>query len=169
MKRQPVEIRRPAAEDWRVVKAIRLAALEEAPYAFGSTLEREKPRKAPEWRSWIGTKKTRGDKAVFVAYRDAEPVGIVGGFHETKTSVMLVAMWVAPGARGTGTGKRLTQTILDWAAEVKARRVTLWVADDNPDAIGLYEAMGFTPTGKHQPMHSAPHRQISEFARRPQA
>jgi RimJ/RimL family protein N-acetyltransferase len=168
MKRQPIEIRRPTADEWRIVKAIRLAALEEAPYAFGSTLEREKPRKAAEWRKWIGTKTTRDDKAIFLAYQAGEPIGIVGGFHETKTSVMLVAMWVAPGARGTGTGKRLTQAILDWAAEFKARRVTLWVADDNPAAIGMYEAMGFKPTGKYQPLRSAPHRQISEFARRPQ-
>ena len=62
-----IQIRRAAHDDWRVVKRVRLAALQEAPYAFGSTYERD-------------------------------------------------------------------------------------------------AATGFEPTGKHLPLHSAPHRQISEFA-----
>jgi GNAT superfamily N-acetyltransferase len=169
MTKRWVEIRRATPDDWRLVKRVRLAALQEAPYAFGSTYERERPRPAAEWRSWIGSAGTGEGKAIFVAHDGADAVGMVGAFHETKTSVMLVAMWVAPSARRTGTGRRLTWAILDWAAEVRARRVTLWVADDNPDAIALYVATGFKPTGKHQPMRSAPHRQISEFARRPQA
>ncbi|MEA2677928.1 MAG: hypothetical protein QOJ81_2069 [Chloroflexota bacterium] len=167
MSAQPIEIRRAKPADWRVIKRVRLEALRQAPYAFGSTLEREKSRSAAEWRDWLGPDWTANKDVLFLAFRAEEPVGIVGAFHETKTSVMLIAMWVAPTARRTGTGKRLTQAILDWAADIKARRVTLWVADDNPDAIALYEVTGFAPTGKHQPMHSAPHRQISEYARKP--
>ena len=163
-----IDIRRATPDDWRIVKRVRLAALKEAPYAFGSTYAREAPRKAADWRRWIGDKTTRDDKAVFIAHDGTEQVGIAAGFHETKTSVMLVSMWVSPAARRTGTGRRLTQAVIDWAAEVRARRVTLWVADDNPEAIALYEVTGFKPTGKHQPMHSAPDRQISEFARKPQ-
>lgn len=162
-----IEIRRATHRDWRAVKRVRLAALQEAPYAFGSTYERERGRKAAEWHRFIVDAERPTHNVIYLAQDGTDQVGIVGGFHETKTSVMLVAMWVAPAARRTGTAKLLTQAILDWAAEVRARKVTLWVADDNPDAIALYQATGFVPTGKHQAMHSAPQRQMSEFARNP--
>jgi ribosomal protein S18 acetylase RimI-like enzyme len=167
MSTAPIEIRRATPEDWRVVKSVRLAALTEAPYAFGSTYQRERGRVAAQWRDWIGSEATRDKEGIWLAMRGTEQVGIVGAFHETKTSVMLIAMWVAPEARRTGTGRRLTRTVVEWAAEVGARRVTLWVADDNPEAIGLYRTTGFKPTGKSRPLSSAPHRQISEYARRP--
>lgn len=167
MTAEHVEIRPAEPDDWRIVKAVRLTALQEAPYAFGSSYQRDAARKAADWRSWIGTEKTRRDHVLFLAHRGDEPVGMVGAFHETATSVMLVAMWVSPVARRTGTGRRLTQGILDWAADAGARRVTLWVADDNPRAIALYEATGFKATGKHRPLPSAPHRQLSEYAHSP--
>ena len=167
MTAQRVEVRVATQQEWRVDKDVRLAALTEAPYAFGSTFARDSSMKADRWRSWIGTTKTRDDHVIYLAHADERAVGMVGAFHETKTSVMLIAMWVGPEGRRTGIGRRLTQAILDWAAGVKARRVTLWVADRNPDAIALYVAMGFAPTGRHQPLQSAPDRQISEFARKP--
>jgi RimJ/RimL family protein N-acetyltransferase len=165
MTTQAVEIRRQTPDDWRVVKRVRLAALREAPSAFGSSHEHERVLTAAQWRSWIGTEGIGEGKAIFVAYDGTEAVGMVGAFHETKASVMLIAMWVAPGARGSGIGRRLAQTVLDWAVEVGARTVTLWVADDNLAAIALYVATGFTPTGKGRPSRRAADRQISEFAR----
>ncbi|MEP7360612.1 MAG: GNAT family N-acetyltransferase [Chloroflexota bacterium] len=167
MTKPRIEVRRMTHKDWRAVKRVRLVALQQAPYAFGSTYERERGRKAAEWHRFIVDKERPTHNVVYLAHDGTDEVGIVGGFHETKTSVMLVAMWVSPAARRTGTGKLLTHAILDWAAEVKARRVTLWVADDNPEAVALYAATGFVPTGKHQQMHSAPERQMSEFARKP--
>ena len=167
MSKPDIEIRRATHADWRAVKRVRLAALREAPYAFGSTYERERGRKAAEWHRFIVDAQRPTHNVIYLAYDGADQVGIVRAFPETKPSVMLVSMWVAPVARRTGTGKQLTQAILDWAVEVRARKVNLWVADDNPDAIALYQAIGFVPTGKHQQMRSAPDRLMSEFARKP--
>ncbi|MEO8626236.1 MAG: GNAT family N-acetyltransferase [Candidatus Limnocylindrales bacterium] len=167
MTKTAIEIRRAAHDDWRAVKRVRLAALQQAPYAFGSTFEGERDRTAAEWQRFIVDGERPTHNVIYIAYRGAEQVGLAGAFHESKTSVMLVSMWVSPTARRTGAGRLLTRAILEWAAEVRARKVTLWVADDNPEAIALYEATGFIPTGKHTPMRSAPQRQMSEFARKP--
>ena len=167
MTKKAIEIRRATHADWRAVKRVRLAALQQAPYAFGSTYERERNRNADEWRRFINDKERPTHNVIFLVHDGADQIGIVGAFHETELSVMLVSMWVSPAGRRTGTGRRLTQAILDWAAEMNASRVNLWVADDNPEAIALYEATGFAPTGEHTPMHSAPDRQMSEFARKP--
>lgn len=167
MTKKAIEIRRATHADWRAVKRVRLAALRQASYAFGSTYERERNRNADEWRRFINDRERPTHNVIFLAHDGADQIGIVGAFHETETSVMLVSMWVAPAGRRTGTGRRLTQAILDWAAEVNASRVNLWVADDNPEAIALYEVTGFAPTGEHTPMRSAPDRQMSEYARKP--
>src|SRR5258708_32324061 len=92
-----VLIREVAPGDWQVMRDIRLAALREAPYAFGSTYAREASFTEAQWRGRIS------DRAVtYVAYLPdvAEPAGIAGVYAEDDGSAELVSMWVAPAARG---------------------------------------------------------------------
>ena len=53
----------------------------------------------------------------------------------------------SPAARGTGTGRRLIDEIIAWAARGGASQLRLQVRPDNAPAIGLYERSGFSRAG----------------------
>jgi GNAT superfamily N-acetyltransferase len=121
---------------------VRLAALKEAPYAFGSTYAREV--KAPEaiWRAGLQSR-TR-----FVAEIAGKVVGTVsGGPGKARPVCAVTAMWVDPGFRRQGIGDLLLTTVLEWAGSRRYREVFLWVTQGNDNAERLYVRHGFVRTG----------------------
>lgn len=139
-------------EEWQEVKGIRLRALADAPYAFGSTLAREAEFDDAEWRRRLESGNW------FLARWKGRPVGIVAVVDEEGIpgEQHLVAMWVEPEHRGTPTATALVEAVCDRALAGNASAVTLWVADGNRRARHFYERVGFTPTGEHQPLPSNP-------------
>ena len=132
-----MEVRRAGPGDEDVVRALRLAALGDAPREFGSTLERELARSPEDWARFVTT------GALFLLERDGVAVGLAGGLPQ-EHGLELVSMWVAPDARGSGGADALVQAVLDWAGDAA---VTLYVVDGNDPARRLYERHGFVPTG----------------------
>ena len=59
-------------------------------------------------------------------------------------TVELNGLWVAPGARRSGTARALVDAVCDWARERRARRVALEVTETSLAAIALYRGLGFT-------------------------
>jgi GNAT superfamily N-acetyltransferase len=143
----------PAA--WREYRAIRLAALAEAPYAFGSTLAEERRLRAATWRARLA------QRVQFVVRHGGAAVGTVGGLVEDDAE--LVSLWVHPAWRGRGVGDLLVQAVLDWAREQGHREVRLWVSADNAPAEQLYARHGFVRTGACQPVTPAEPTRL-EFA-----
>ena len=91
-------VRLLVGDDWAQLRAVRLAALIEAPYAFASTLAREQAFDEDLWRSRAGAGRTFGafDGAALVGLATGFPVdGQPGDWH-------LVGMWVTPARRGQG-------------------------------------------------------------------
>jgi GNAT superfamily N-acetyltransferase len=152
-----MRIRATTEDDWEGLRDVRLRALAEAPYAFGSTIERELGRTEAEWREWAA--RGRGGRGVtFVAAGDERFVGLAAGFPEEEEpdAVHLVAMWVDPSVRRTGVGRALIDGVVRWARDGGARAVHLWVADGNEPAVALYRTFGFEPAGTRQPLPSNP-------------
>jgi ribosomal protein S18 acetylase RimI-like enzyme len=153
-------VRQLVADDWTELRAARLAALAEAPHAFGSTLAREQAFTEDVWRLRAGSGRTFG------AFDGAQIVGLATGFPAdglpatgaTVTSLPgddqpvwhLVGMWVAPGCRGQGVAARLVDAICEQARQAGARTVTLRVTEVNDRARTFYRRFGFTPTGARQ-------------------
>jgi GNAT superfamily N-acetyltransferase len=138
-----LEIRQLGVEDWRVFRNVRLAALKEAPYAFGSTFEREVGASNESWRNRL-TDRTR-----FVAEMDGQVAGTVGaGPGEFTGAAALTALWVGPRFRGQGVGSKLVEAVVDWARDQGLAQVLLWVADVNQNAERLYVRHGFARTGR---------------------
>jgi len=124
---------------------VRLAALKEAPYAFGSTYERELEAPESVWRRGLETR-TR-----FVAEIDGEVAGTVsGGPGRDRAFAAVTAMWVDPRFRRQGIGDLLLRSVLDWLRSKKYREVYLWVTDGNDNAERLYLRHGFTRTGESE-------------------
>ncbi|MFE6858014.1 GNAT family N-acetyltransferase [Nocardia sp. NPDC057668] len=138
-----IEVRALQSDDWQLWRQLRLAALTDAPWAFGSTLA--------EWSNAGDTEarwRSRFDNVPYnaVISLDGTPAGMVGAYaSDTEPgTVELISMWVAPFARGKGVSDAAIRAVLDWAYP---RPVILSVKADNKAAIRLYERNGFTDAG----------------------
>jgi len=127
-----MDIAQLVPDDWAMFRALRIAALSEAPYAFGSTLDGEQRLGEADWRI------RRATRAQFVA-RDAgsAAVGTVGAYRDGEM-IELVSMWVAPAVRGRGVGAALVERVVAHARELDCREVRLWVTEGNAAAERLY-------------------------------
>jgi GNAT superfamily N-acetyltransferase len=155
---QDVVVRRVTEDDWRQLKEVRLAALAEAPTAFGSSLRREQDFDEDRWRAW-----TRS-AVMFMAFVEGLPVGMAAGVcGVSDVERKLVAMWVDPGWRGRETASRLLSSVIGWAGSESSERVTLWVAEGNDSARRFYERRCFEVTGNRKPLPSNPALYIEEM------
>ena len=142
-----LRVRRIGPDEWQVFREIRLAALEEAPYAFGSTYEAEVSASEESWRNRLT------ERARFVAEVQGQVVGTVGaGPGEFEGAAALTALWVDPKFRSQGVGTALVEAVVDWATSKGFSQVLLWVTQMNPKAQRLYERKGFARTGRAMEM-----------------
>jgi GNAT superfamily N-acetyltransferase len=149
-------IRRVRSDEGHALRAIRLAALKESPFAFGSSYEAEAERTDDEWTARAQLGADGVERVTFFALLNDQIVGLVGGFRAEGHGfvVDLVSMWTSPNARRAGVGRALVHSVLDWAREVSATTVALWVTRGNAPAQRLYESMGFRETGESQALPS---------------
>lgn len=146
-------VRAVSEDEWSVLRSVRLQALADAPSAFGSTLAAEEQFTEERWRERAAGSST---SRLFLAWRGDEAVGIAGCIDEGDGSAQLVSVWVRPDHRARGVGRVLSNAALDFASDHGLTIIRLWVTEGNASARRLYERLGFTPTGKLQPLPSDP-------------
>ena len=133
-------------DDWKSWRELRLHALDEAAYAFGSRLadwqgdgDREE-----RWRARLAIPGQH-----LVALLDGRPVGLACGVPTGDHEVAeLISMYVHPDARGKGVGDELIRAVARWAGSTGVRTLRLTVMDNNAAASTLYERNGFRFTGE---------------------
>jgi len=179
-----IVVREITADDWELMRDVRLAALAESPSAFGSSYAREVAFTEEQWRGRISERsvtffaheatslalgvRIRGrtvltdslassltEEPAGAASAGKEPAGLAGVYVEDGAA-NLVSMWVRPAARGLGAGKALVEAAAAWAKANDFGSLFLWVTESNTSARRLYEGCGFTPTGQRQPLPSDP-------------
>jgi ribosomal protein S18 acetylase RimI-like enzyme len=141
-----IEVRVLTPDDWKTWRALRLLALDEAAYAFGSRLadwqgdgDREE-----RWRARLSIPGQH-----LVALLDGRSVGLTCGVPTADADVAeLISMYVHPDARGKGVGDALIRAVEGWARSTGAGTLRLTVMDSNPAASALYERNGFRFTGE---------------------
>ncbi len=143
----PVTIERITPQQGELLRQVRLRALREAPYAFGTRYEDAVDQPNDEWTS-IARASSRGSRRTYFLAFDSEtgpdwPVGMVQARRRPPTDCLLFSMWVAPEVRRGGAGRGLVQAVADWGAGWGARRVVLWVTGVNAGAQRFYERIGF--------------------------
>jgi ribosomal protein S18 acetylase RimI-like enzyme len=142
-----IEIRRLSPDDWALWRTLRLAALEEAPDAFGSQLAdwQGEGDREERWRSRLGIPGSYN----IVAMLDDQAVGMASCVPTADDGVVeLISMWVSPTARGRGVGDALLCAVERWGQSVGAQALRLDVADGNYAASRLYQRNGFRYTGE---------------------
>jgi GNAT superfamily N-acetyltransferase len=151
-------ITRVGEDDWRVWRDVRLAALADAPGAFGSATELEEQLPEDDWRAMVRS------AAIFVASAGGTGVGVVAGLpRESAGERGLGAMWVAPAWRGRGVAAALTDAVIAWARSDGCGRIGLWVSADSARARRFYQRQGFRATGRSRPFPNDAARRIDEM------
>ncbi|WP_406067437.1 GNAT family N-acetyltransferase [Micromonospora sp. NBC_01638] len=138
-----IEMRVLTPDDWPTWRELRLAALTEAPEAFGSRLadwqgdgDREQ-----RWRDRLAIAGSHN----LVAVLDGRPVGMASGVPTPDPLVVeLISMWVHPEARGRKVGHLLLDAVVHWARGRGADQLRLTVMPDNARAKALYLRAGFS-------------------------
>jgi ribosomal protein S18 acetylase RimI-like enzyme len=145
-----IAIERIALGSAHVFKEVRLRALQEAPFAFGSTYAKEAALLDEEWKK-RAMRWSSGSAIGLLAFdEDHQGCGMVFSFAEELDPMraQVVSMWVAPEVRRAGVGRRLIEGVVDWSRARAMRDVKLMVTGVNHGAIRFYEQLGFRMTGK---------------------
>jgi len=138
--------RRLEADEVDQIRALRLAALADAPEMFEASYEEEAAQPEQFWRERACRGAGDDDVATFVATSGTRHIGTATGLlPDGAPAARLVAMWVEPAARGAGVGQALVAEVCDWAALRGATSIELDVREHNRVARRLYERAGFTP------------------------
>jgi ribosomal protein S18 acetylase RimI-like enzyme len=140
-----IEIERLEPDGWRRWREVRLAALAEAPEAFGATLA--------DW-SGSGDVEERWRRRLeevpcnVVARVDGQPAGQASGCAlDEDGACEVISVWVAPAHRGTGVAEAVLGAIEAWAVAEGAGSLTLSVKRRNDRAIAAYHRLGWCRTG----------------------
>jgi ribosomal protein S18 acetylase RimI-like enzyme len=145
---------RPTTEhDSADLKATRLAALRDAPTAFGVTFATSSAQTDEQWRA----RASGAALPVFwLAWHDGEPVGMAGGGIDARGRYNLIAMWVAPPWRGAGVAAPLVDAVKAHAQACGHARVVLDVDPGNVRAAAFYRRQGFAFIDEWEPLASHP-------------
>jgi GNAT superfamily N-acetyltransferase len=153
-----VEVRRIHAEDWALVREIRLRALADSPDAFRMTLAEEESEPEAVWRERAG-----GPGLTLVVLEDGRRVAMGGAFAPPDSATAFVwGMWTEPESRGRGYGARLLTDLVTWCRD-RCPDVRLHVTESNKVARRLYLAHGFRPTGHWEPLRKGSPLRIEEL------
>jgi len=155
-------VRRVEPDDWRSLRELRLAALQDqaAPIAFLDTFSAAAQRPDRYWQDRAANAAVGGPAAQFVGVTsDGAWVGSVTGLLEepgtadvlgapvTARQVHVVGVYVRPEHRGSGLLDRLLDELARWAREQGLGRARLYVHEENQRAQAAYRKSGFTPSG----------------------
>src|SRR5262245_19413419 len=142
-------IRRLIPDDAEIWAALRRAALEADPLAFGASI----PDTQADWIQSISTRLSVEESAVFGAFSRVSLIGIVGVVRNTgkkeRHKSLIWGMYVTAGLRRSGVGEKLLHTAIDQARSWGGvEQVHLAVSEVAADAKRLYERMGFREWGR---------------------
>jgi ribosomal protein S18 acetylase RimI-like enzyme len=139
-----LHIRRLASADAGLYRDIRLHALRSNPEAFGATFETENARPL----AWFAERLEKFH--IFGALADSALSGVAGFFIQEGLKQVhkgsLWGMYVRPGARQVGIGRRLAETVIELARQ-QVELIQLKVVSDNQEARRLYASLGFVEYG----------------------
>jgi len=156
---------RPTTEhDWEALRSIRLAALLDAPTAFGVSYQTAAAQGEAQWRERAAAAPRAGGKTEFwLAFDvDAQPVGMIGagvdGGHYN-----LIGMWVALERRGSEAARRLVDAVKARAIALGHPRIVLDVAPENARAACFYRNQGFVFLDEWEPLASHPDIRVQKM------
>ena len=155
-----MEVRRLREHEVEEIRALRLRAIADSPFAFSSSYRRELDRPEDFWHQLARGSEQALSQVTFVAVEDEQWIAMAGVFvsQDDPRCGQVWGMWVAASAREAGIGRRLMDSIRTWATTRGLERLRLSVSNSERSgpARRFYEAIGFRATGEQEAMASDP-------------
>jgi GNAT superfamily N-acetyltransferase len=139
---------------WELYRELRLAALLDAPDAFGSTFALEVVRPKELWQTRLAAAAESGSDLPLLARVDSMPAGLCWANRDAQNAsvVNLFQMWVVPNLRRLGVGQSLLDRSISWARSLGASELCLGVTLGDSPAYSMYQRSGFVPQGEPRPL-----------------
>jgi ribosomal protein S18 acetylase RimI-like enzyme len=157
-----IEIQPMLPEQWQLHKAVRCAALADAPYAFSSTLDDALKRSDEDWQQITNQYASHPNSLTFFAFENDFTCGMAACVINGEV-VELYAVWVEPGCRGKGVGRALIDFGREWSRSKGAARIRVGIFEDNPGALAFYRSIGFVNSKQIDPVLSTEKRAVLLF------
>src|SRR4029453_16049886 len=148
------------AEDWCLLRKVRLEMLADTPMAYVESLEAARRQTDAQWQE--RTAAMAGDSSVrLVADGGVEGSRFCGLMRvvlkhpqdpRKPLQAMLISVYVAPEHRGLGLADELLHQACEAARmDLGAKLLELGVQEDNSRALAFYRRHGFNTTGDSRP------------------
>ncbi|MGK5055554.1 GNAT family N-acetyltransferase [Janthinobacterium sp. LB2P49] len=157
-------IRPASAADWPALKAARLAALLDAPTAFGASHTSAARFSDADWQQRAISTPQR---TFFLAFDGDKPIGLAAQVVAADGECHLIAMWVAQQYRGMAVAQELVEAVKQRAVDNGHARLVLDVAPENTRAAAFYQKQGFVFLPEWEALESHPHIQVQKMEWRP--
>jgi len=149
-----INLRSLAAHEGLLLKELRLAALRESPDAFSPTYEDTRNHDDDYWYDAARAIADSNTFEIFIAERDATPVGLVSGQVDGNGVGHIGAMWASTNVRGKGVGRQLLLRVVEFLEQQGCHSIELTVTESNGAAISLYRSLDFEFTGNAEPLRA---------------
>ncbi len=163
-----LEVKPILPQHWPLLKSVRLRALADAPYAFGTTWAEAAVYSDAEWQARARRFSELPPAAGCFVFVEGVPCGLASAYLSVKRpqAAGLSAFWVALERRGQGVADALVTFLADWARVQGAAALEADVVEDNHRAVTFYKRMGFTETGQSEPFRGDPNKRILLLAKK---
>jgi RimJ/RimL family protein N-acetyltransferase len=148
-----IEVITATINDVDRLRALRLAALHDAPSAFGAKYDDEIKKPVLEWQERL-----KNTTWCFVV-ADGVDIGLLAVDRAEKdrnSDCWLSSWWISEEFRGGGIPKLMLNWVEGLCAESNWKKVGLGVWPENLRAIAAYKKLGFTQADKPLPSRSIP-------------
>ena len=149
-----MDIRLAQAEDWMLLKQVRLAALLDTPTAFGVSHHTAVTYTDEQWRERASPET---GTQFWLSIKCGDPVGMIGAGVSEMNRYNLIGMWIEPQSRGSGAAARLVDALKSRALQLGHKHVYLDVSPENARAASFYLKQGFVFMDEWEPLMSHPH------------
>ncbi len=156
----PILIRPTTASDWPALKSTRMAALLDAPTAFGASHASAAAFSDDDWQQRATS---TPQPTFFLAFDGDLAIGLAAQVVDGDGECHLIAMWVRSDYRGRDVAAALVDAVKQCAVENGHARLVLGVAPENARAAAFYEKQGFVFLPQWEALDSHPHIQVQKM------
>ncbi|MDA3873041.1 MAG: GNAT family N-acetyltransferase [Kiritimatiellae bacterium] len=140
-----ITIRRIRQGEGALLRDLRLQALKNDAYAFGSTYESAIARSLDSWNQQADSTAEGSLRATFIAFRHHEPIAISAIYKNEgkKNEAEVLQVWITPEFRGSGLANKMMDSVFGWAEDNGYTNVTAEDTQINQRALSFYLNYGF--------------------------